>query len=150
MRVYFRCDRCSALANQSPMYSDCTQYPKSTTPARVLMQRISRHYYAGQHSRTSQVDEKNSKNCAQKHMNAQVCAVRWAHRRHRNAQPMGTDSSTFRPSTGDVTLPESGFWCISHVVAPCSRRIQHKAGTRGAKVDLLALPPRQAHYGLKC
>ena len=106
--------------------------------------------YAGQHSHKLQIDEKNSKNCAQKHMNAQVCAVRWAHRRHRNAQPMGTDSSTFRPSTGDVTLPESGSWCISHVVAPCSRRIQHKAGTRGAKVDLLALPPRQAHYGLKC
>ena len=106
--------------------------------------------YAGQHSHTLQIYEKNSKDCAQKHMNAQVCAVRWAHRRHRNAQPMGTDSSTFRPSTGDVTLPESGFWCISHVVAPCSRRIQHKAGTRGAKVDLLALPPRQAHYGLKC
>ena len=93
---------------------------------------------AGKHSHALQIDEKNSKNCAQKHMNAQVCAVRWAHRRHRNAQPMGTDSSTFRPSTGDVTLPESGFWCISHVVAPCSRRIQHKAGTRGAKVDLLA------------
>ena len=104
----------------------------------------------GKHSHALQIDEKNFKNCAQKHMNAQVCAVRWAHRRHRNAQPMGTDSSTFRPITGDVTLPESGFWCISHVVAPCSRRIQHKAGTRGAKVDLLALPPRQAHYGLKC
>jgi len=152
MCVNFRCDRCRALANKSPMYSYCTQYQKSTTPARVPMQRISRHHdtNAGKHSHALQIDEKNSKNCAQKHMNAQVCAVRWAHRRHRNAQPMGTDSSTFRPSTGDVTLPESGSWCISHVVAPCSRRIQHKAGTRGAKVDLLALPPRQAHYGLKC
>ena len=34
---------------------------------------------AGHHSRTSQIDEKNSKNCAQKHNAAQVCAVRWAH-----------------------------------------------------------------------
>ena len=44
---------------------------------------------AGHHSHKSQVDEKNSKNCAQKHNAAQVCAVRWAHCRRagRHAAP---------------------------------------------------------------
>ena len=57
----------------------------------------------------------------------------------------GAVPSTFRPIIGDATLPESGSRCVAHVLSPCSRRTQHKSGTRGAKVDLLALPPRQAH-----
>ena len=102
---------------------------------------------AGHHSHKSQVDEKNSKNCAQKHNAAQVCAVRWAHCRRagRHAAPA-------------CHCREHKCPCSMHIVgAPTSavsaakgRAVTSSADARMAAAMQLGGRAVSFEYGLAC
>ena len=82
-------------------------------------------------------------------MNAPGYAVRWAHRRHRNAHRMDMALEQHSAHIPCVTVPESDNLCSVQIYRAVYPQNPEQSCTHGAKVDLLALPPWQAHYGLK-